>query len=395
MLVQAVRAALNVVILGRNEFVCPHRRQEEENVDAGSEVGAALSANAGQGEAAGPSQAGRAGALMELPVVSERETPVCGQCSARFRCFWEQWKAEKVHFENLRQRWEMGKTQIRMFCQQYTASSSTRARLAVQALEREICSLELELTTTFNSVLVGKLQQKRKALGVYLNEMVKAALLLQGLPRLDSASSTELDSHLTLQDLTAAVGQVKAGRSPCIDGLPSDFYKHFWACIGGDCYEDTKLGHLMSSGSAAMSERTGIRSGRLLDQVMAEVQGSLPAEYLSFLNDQSVIAQWREGSRYDFPELTVSPAGEWTEDERCLLSFTTPVLGTFSLVGRRALYLLCVKVSQAHFLDGVLSTKWSELFGADSSPQGCWRVLYKRPIDKRTADLSGELCMEQ
>ena len=42
---------------------------------------------------------------------------------------------------------------------------------------------------------------------------------------------------------------------------------------------------------------------------------------------------------------------------------------------------------QARFLDGVLSTRWSELFGTDSSPKGCWRVLYKRPIDKRTADL--------
>ncbi|KAL6468959.1 hypothetical protein MHYP_G00224830 [Metynnis hypsauchen] len=82
---------------------------------------------------------------------------------------------------------------------------------------------------------------------------------------------------------------------------------------------------------------------------------------------------------YDFPELTVNPAVEWTEDERCLLSFTTPVLGAFSLAGRKALYLVCVKVSQAHFLDGV--------FGADSSPKGCWRVLHKCPIDKRTADL--------
>ena len=81
----------------------------------------------------------------------------------------------------------------------------------------------------------------------------------------------------------------------------------------------TKLGHLMSTGTAAVSERTGIRSGRLLDQVMAEVQRSLPADYLSFLNDPSVIAQWREGCQYDFPELTVSPAVEWTEDERHLL----------------------------------------------------------------------------
>ncbi|KAK3546767.1 hypothetical protein QTP70_035207 [Hemibagrus guttatus] len=31
--------------------------------------------------------------------------------------------------------------------------------------------------------------------------------------------------------------------------------------------------------------------------------------------------------------------------------------------------------------------KWLEFFGTDSSPKGRWRSLYKRPIDKRTADL--------
>ncbi|KAL7888570.1 hypothetical protein AOLI_G00035440 [Acnodon oligacanthus] len=134
-----------------------------------------------------------------------------------------------------------------------------------------------------------------------------------------------------------------------------------------------------------MSERTGIRSSHLLDQVMAEVQRSLPADYLGFLNDPSIIAQWKGGCQYDFPELTVSPTAEWIEAERRLLSFTTPVLGTFFLAGRKALYLVCVKVS--HFLDGVLSTRWFELFGSDSFLKGCWHVLYKRPIDKRTADL--------
>ncbi|KAL6472726.1 hypothetical protein MHYP_G00189140 [Metynnis hypsauchen] len=47
----------------------------------------------------------------------------------------------------------------------------------------------------------------------------------------------------------------------------------------------------------------------LLDQVMTEVRRSLPAVYLSFLKDPSVIAQWREGCQYDFPELT-----DWEKD---------------------------------------------------------------------------------
>ncbi|KAL6465996.1 hypothetical protein MHYP_G00261290 [Metynnis hypsauchen] len=127
-------------------------------------------------------------------------------------------------------------------------------------------------------------------------------MLLQGLPQLDSESRAELDFHLTLQDLTAVVGQLNTDCLVLRSRLVATGY--------------TKLGHLMSTGLAAMNEKTGIRSGRLLDQVMTEVQRSLPADYLGFLNDPSV----------------------------------------FSLVGRKTLYLVCVKVSQAHFLDGDLST---------------------------------------
>ena len=59
--------------LGHKRFACLHRRQEEGKVNVGSEVGAAVSANVGQGEAVGPSQVGHAEALMELPAVSEQE----------------------------------------------------------------------------------------------------------------------------------------------------------------------------------------------------------------------------------------------------------------------------------------------------------------------------------
>ncbi|KAL7887732.1 hypothetical protein AOLI_G00054530 [Acnodon oligacanthus] len=96
---------------------------------------------------------------------------------SKFMCFREQWKAKKVNCENWRQWWEMGKAQVRIYTVQYTANSSTIARLDVQALEREICSLELGLTATLDSVLLGKLQQKRKELGVYLNERAKGALV--------------------------------------------------------------------------------------------------------------------------------------------------------------------------------------------------------------------------
>ncbi|MCJ8730194.1 hypothetical protein PDJAM_G00181370 [Pangasius djambal] len=149
-----------------------------------------------------------------------------------------------------------------------------------------------------------------------------------------------------------------------------------------------KLGHLVSIDPAALAERTGIRSHRTLDQLTAEIRRSLPAGHQEFLNGAPAIAQWRRGGHYYFPTLLVTAAvEEWTEDERLLLSFTTPELGTFELAGKKALYTLCVKVCHARSLAGVSASKWTELFGNDSSPKGCWRSLYKRPNEKQTGDL--------
>ncbi len=60
------------------------------------------------------------------------------------------------------------------------------------------------------------------------------AQLFHELPQMDSTSRTVLDMQITFQELTIAVGQLKPGRSPGIDGLTSEFYKHFWKSIGMD-----------------------------------------------------------------------------------------------------------------------------------------------------------------
>ncbi len=107
-----------------------------------------------------------------------------------------------------------------------------------------------------------------------------------------------------------------------------------------------------------------------------------------FLNDPTKIDQWRKGVPYVFPSLKVTIAmGEWEDDENCLLSLKTPQLDEFEEVKRKTLYISCVKASNGRFLRGVPATKWTEFLGTNSSPRGCWRSLYKRPIDKRTGDL--------
>jgi len=227
-----------------------------------------------------------------------------------FVFFWDEWKKEKSSFENLKQWWDVGKTQIKNFCQQYTANCSSRIKNVIKTLEKQINLMELQLVDAHNSTLCNNLQMKKRELGLVLNEKVKGALirscfmslaemdaptsfffnleykaaqqkqmpclklpdgritsktvemrnhavefysrlyaaencessdcmtqLLQGLPQLDSGSKTVLDDGITFREVTAAVGQLNSGQSPGIDGLPADFYKRFWNCIGHDYYD--------------------------------------------------------------------------------------------------------------------------------------------------------------
>jgi hypothetical protein len=59
--------------------------------------------------------------------------------------------------------------------------------------------------------------------------------LLHDLPQLGPEQRVALD--ITLQELSTAVMQLSTGRAIGIDGLPSEFYKHFWGSIGEDVYE--------------------------------------------------------------------------------------------------------------------------------------------------------------
>ncbi len=49
----------------------------------------------------------------------------------------EHWRKEKNSFENLKQWWDIGKIQIKMFCQQYKANSSNRLKNVIETLEKQ------------------------------------------------------------------------------------------------------------------------------------------------------------------------------------------------------------------------------------------------------------------
>ena len=58
-----------------------------------------------------------------------------------------------------------------------------------------------------------------------------------GDPKLTEEQKAELDQPLTLEELGAALKQMKNGKSPGCDGLPCEFYKMFWGRLGKELWE--------------------------------------------------------------------------------------------------------------------------------------------------------------
>uniref|UniRef100_A0A669BQM4 Reverse transcriptase domain-containing protein n=1 Tax=Oreochromis niloticus TaxID=8128 RepID=A0A669BQM4_ORENI len=223
-----------------------------------------------------------------------------------FRFFWDYWRSRKGDFDSLTQWWEVGKAQIRVFCQQYSFLLTANIMRTVQGLEKEITHVENVFGSQLGQQNNDCLLSKRQELNHFLHERVKGALvrarftrlqdmdapttfffnlgksvvhrkqmvclqlsdgkvttdpaemrrhavafytdlfsadgcdvdsasdLLQGLPQLSPGDQDVLNRELTLDELSAAVSQMASGKAPGIDGLPSDFFKHFWSLLGRD-----------------------------------------------------------------------------------------------------------------------------------------------------------------
>lgn len=223
-----------------------------------------------------------------------------------FKLFWIYWRSRKDDFPSLTQWWEVGKAQIRVFCQQYTCNSTVNIKRAVQELEEEIRDLENLSVSQTDQQSNALLHSKRRELNSFMQERAKGALvrarfirlqdmdapttfffnleksvcqrkqmvclrlpdgkvatepaemrkhaadfytdlfradvcdvdsaaeLLQGLPQLCPGDQDTLSADITLDELTAAVSQMASGKAPGIDGLPSDFFKHFLSILGQD-----------------------------------------------------------------------------------------------------------------------------------------------------------------
>jgi len=94
-----------------------------------------------------------------------------------FKMFWNCWVEEKNDYENLLQWWEIGKTQIKLFCQQFMVHTSCKVKYEMAKLEKDISKIQNMLIDQNNVNLQDDLSQKRQELSQMLNEKVKRALV--------------------------------------------------------------------------------------------------------------------------------------------------------------------------------------------------------------------------
>lgn len=65
--------------------------------------------------------------------------------------------------------------------------------------------------------------------------------LFKDLPKLNTEQQKELDSDIMINELSEAVQQMSVAKAPGIDGLPAEFYQHFWHVIKEDMLEVFKV----------------------------------------------------------------------------------------------------------------------------------------------------------
>ena len=74
--------------------------------------------------------------------------------------------------------------------------------------------------------------------------------------KLSSAEAALCDGNVTEAECRAALNQMKCNKSPGIDGLPYEFYVHFWLVLGPDLVN--VFNDCLLSGRLSFSQRTGL-----------------------------------------------------------------------------------------------------------------------------------------
>uniref|UniRef100_A0AAQ4RMD0 Reverse transcriptase domain-containing protein n=1 Tax=Gasterosteus aculeatus aculeatus TaxID=481459 RepID=A0AAQ4RMD0_GASAC len=137
------------------------------------------------------------------------------------------------------------------------------------------------------------------------------------------------------------------------------------------------------SDAPALGSLLGLHSVRMARRLLELWNQRLTEEERSHLTDYSQ-KEVEPDPANPFPEIYLSPGlGELTGP---LLATTRPEALTLHEADKKTLYFNCVKgINRSGLCDG-LPTVWSNRLG-QNGPGPQWRILYKPPLKKRTADL--------
>lgn len=133
----------------------------------------------------------------------------------------------------------------------------------------------------------------------------------------------------------------------------------------------TKIGHLFKAMHyflVELGKLANIRSEKMIKKIVEEVCESLPQSLNDFASDCDVISHWEDGCEYVFPFLDVSLTVEATVCvENSFLSFSNVQLGSFEELGKKQIYILCVRVLHMRSLEEAKPLRWFDFFGQDQS----------------------------
>lgn len=94
-----------------------------------------------------------------------------------FTFFWENFRNEKVSFSSLQSWWDFGKTQIKIFCQQYTQNITKETVKSIRVLETEILNFQDMAQLSGNQEYIDSLFLKKTALSDLQEMKAQGALV--------------------------------------------------------------------------------------------------------------------------------------------------------------------------------------------------------------------------
>ena len=94
-----------------------------------------------------------------------------------FACVWGIHQSQKSSFPSLQQWWDIGKVQVKLFCQQYTRNVTKHITRSLQDLEIEVVELQELVDSTGNQGHVEALKVKKAALANLLGITAQGALV--------------------------------------------------------------------------------------------------------------------------------------------------------------------------------------------------------------------------